>query len=169
MNWITHIMLAQTGGSSPLPEVSRAELVVWILCAGGVLWIINQAMPVVDRLRGRKAAQSIQVSPQPLSVQEYSAPVTQKEFFDYKKDQELKELRTQLDIKTQFSELNASRERTQENIHKHLEAMRSDIKEQIVALDERYYERFTEGNNRMNKHGEDIAALRASMNKGGKP
>jgi hypothetical protein len=167
---IDHIpcLLAQ-GGTNVLPQAERGELITWIICAVAACVAINQLLPVVDRLRGRKAVQGVQVNPDPLRVEEYSPPVTQREFIDYKKDQELKTTQYRLEIAQQFGDLNRSREIAHNEIHAHINGVRDSILQSIKELDQRYYERLAEGNNRMIEHGEAIAAIKATMHKGGKP
>ncbi|WP_156345781.1 hypothetical protein [Verrucomicrobium spinosum] len=141
-------ILAQT--VPPVPTDVEPALFKSIITVLG--WVAAVGMGIIAFLRKPKT----EIADQPLKVKGEVEYVTRRDFDDLKAD-----------LNRRFDELQEERGRSIEQLHKHISSVGDRMGKQIENLDATYEKRLAAGNDRMNQHGEDIAALKA-LNRGGR-
>lgn len=151
-------VLADTG----MPEVSKEFF--W-----GFFAVITWLVLMADRLRGWFGKPKPQELAQPLEVVAKAEFVTQKEFKEFKEEHRREKQEMMQAMNARFDGLTDARRESIENLHNHITSLDERLTGMLKRVEDKIDDRLEAGNERMNAHAVDIAALKTVIHKGGKP
>lgn len=156
-----------------IPDVDGGFFKNFISMAGWVVSVLMAIACAVWKVMG--GGRTREISPQPLTVREHEDFVTRREFNDLKAEVRRGQDEMKAMVQQEFRELKTERTESINHIHAHIDsAVRNikddvkDVKKDVSEVDERVADRLKDGAKTMVTHGEEIAALKAILNKGGK-
>lgn len=153
------LLIAQT--VPPVPTDVEPALFKSIITVLG--WVAAVVMGVIAFVRKPKT----EIADQPLKVQGTVEFVARRDFDEHRGDtrRAIEQVRVEMDKR--FTDLAAERRASLSDLHAHITATGKRLTDSFTEVKDSIEERLANGNDRMNKHGEEIAALKA-MNRGGR-